>query len=109
MGINAGSFVSPIITGWLASTLTHTPLEQNYRSVFAAAGVGMVISFIWFWFGRRQLKGIGRPPANTNAKRNLSYVFVYMLFATPIVYFLLARLGANALAWILGVLFLALA
>ncbi|MGH8123557.1 MAG: peptide MFS transporter [Rudaea sp.] len=109
IGINAGSFVSPIITGWLASTLTHTPIEQNYKAVFAAAGVGMILSFFWFWFGRRQLQGIGRPPANSNEKRNLSYVFAYMLLATPVVYLLLAKLGAGALGWILGVLFLALA
>jgi POT family proton-dependent oligopeptide transporter len=110
MGINAGAFVSPLITGWLASTLTDTPLEQNYRSVFAAAGIGMILSFFWFWFGRRGLHGIGRPPQNgVNAKRNLGIVFGYMVLATPVVYFCLSTLGADALAWILGVLFAALA
>ncbi len=109
MGINAGSFFSPIITGWLASTLTHTPLEQNYKAVFAAAGVGMIFSFFWFWFGRRRLQGIGWPPVASNEKRNLTYVFAYMLLATPVVYLLLAKLGAGALAWVLGVLFVALA
>ena len=109
MGINAGSFVSPIITGWLASTLTNTPIEQNYKAVFAAAGVGMILSFFWFWFGRRQLHDIGRPPANSNEKRNLAYVFAYMLLAAPVVYLLLAKLGATAVGWILGVLFVALA
>ena len=63
MGINAGSFFSPLLTGWLASVVTDTPLQQNYKVVFAAAGVGMVLSYLWFWFGRRQLQGIGRPPA----------------------------------------------
>ena len=33
-----------------------------YKVVFIAAGVGMLISLVWFWFGRRGLEGIGRPP-----------------------------------------------
>ncbi|MBS0225487.1 MAG: peptide MFS transporter [Proteobacteria bacterium] len=109
MGINLGSFLSPIITGWLASKLTNTPLEQNYRAVFAAAGIGMVLSYFWFWFGRRGLKGIGSPPANSNGKRNLGIVVAYMVLATPVVYFCLSALGATALAWVLSALFVVLA
>ncbi|HEY0178028.1 MAG TPA: oligopeptide:H+ symporter [Dokdonella sp.] len=108
MGINAGGFVSPIVTGWLASVVTATPLEQNYRVVFAASGVGMILSFVWFWFGRRQLGAIGRaPPAH--ARRNLGYVAAGIVVAVPLVYLLLAELGAAALAWILGLLFVGLA
>ena len=109
MGINAGAFVSPLITGWLASVITATPLQQNYKVVFAAAGVGMILSFIWFWFGRRQLLGIGRPPSGADGKRNLAYVAALVLVAVPLVYLLLAKLGASALAWILGALFVGLA
>ena len=109
MGINAGSFFSPILTGWLASRLTDTPMQQNYKVVFAAAGVGMVLSYIWFWFGRRQLRGIGKPPEQTNQSRNLLYVAAYAVVAVPVFYLLLAKLGANALAWILGLLFIGLA
>jgi POT family proton-dependent oligopeptide transporter len=53
MGINAGSFISPLLTGWLASVITDTPMQQNYKIVFASAGVGMILSFLWFWFGRQ--------------------------------------------------------
>jgi POT family proton-dependent oligopeptide transporter len=45
MGINAGSFISPLLTGWLASVITDTPMQQNYKVVFASAGVGMILSF----------------------------------------------------------------
>ena len=36
-----------------------------YKAVFIATGIGMLISFFWFWFGRRSLGEIGRPPAGT--------------------------------------------
>jgi proton-dependent oligopeptide transporter, POT family len=109
MGINAGSFFSPIITGWLASVITDTPMVQNYKVVFASAGVGMVLSYIWFWFGRRQLHGIGRAPAQIDGKRSSGMVAAYIVVAVPIFYLLLAKLGATALAWILGVMFIILA
>ena len=38
-----------------------------YKVVFIASGIGMLISLVWFWFGRRQLQGIGRPPAGAKA------------------------------------------
>jgi POT family proton-dependent oligopeptide transporter len=108
MGINAGSFFSPLLTGWLASVITDTPLQQNYKVVFATTGVGMILSFLWFWFGRRQLKGIGRPPADMPAVRNLGIVLVGAAILVPITYFLLAELGADVLAWVLGAMFVAL-
>ncbi len=109
MGINAGSFFSPLLTGWLASVITDTPLQQNYKVVFACTGVGMIMSFIWFWFGRRQLQGIGRPPVDNSPKRNFGIVLVGAAIMVPIVYLLLAKLGADVLAWVLGIMFLALA
>jgi POT family proton-dependent oligopeptide transporter len=109
MGINAGSFISPLLTGWLASVITDTPLQQNYKIVFASAGIGMVLSFLWFWFGRRQLRGIGRPPADVPAPRNLGIVLVGAAVLVPIVYVLLAKLGADVLAWVLGAMFVGLA
>ena len=109
MGINAGSFISPLLTGWLASVITDTPLQQNYKVVFACAGIGMVLSFLWFWFGRRQLHGIGRPPAESPGSRNLGIVLLGALILVPIVYVLLAKLGADVLAWVLGMLFVGLA
>jgi POT family proton-dependent oligopeptide transporter len=109
MGINAGSFFSPLITAWLASVITDTPMQQNYKVVFAAAGVGMILSFLWFWFGRRQLKGIGSPPAAAASTRSVGLVVLYLVVGVPLTYSLIAQLGADSLAWILGLLFVALA
>ena len=109
MGINAGALVAPILTGWLASVITDTPMEQNYKVVFAATGVGMIISFLWFWFGRAQLKGIGEPPADRNGKTSLMWVILGCVVAVPLVYLLIAKVGASVLAWVLGALFIGLA
>jgi POT family proton-dependent oligopeptide transporter len=32
MGINMGGFLAPLVTGWLASVLTDTPLQDNYKA-----------------------------------------------------------------------------
>ncbi|MGN6519022.1 MAG: peptide MFS transporter [Dokdonella sp.] len=109
MGINLGGFLSPLVTGWLASVITDTPLQQNYKVVFLASGIGMILSFIWFWIGRRQLKGIGRPPADVPQARGIGIVLGCAAIGVPLVYFLLSKLGATALIVILGVLFIGLA
>ena len=109
MGINAGALVAPLLTGWLASVITDTPMEQNYKVVFAATGVGMIVSFLWFWFGRAQLKGIGEPPVERNGTTSLLTVVVGALISVPLVYLLIAKAGATVLAWILAVLFIGLA
>ncbi|MGB0134868.1 peptide MFS transporter [Dokdonella sp.] len=109
MGINAGALVAPLITGWLASVITDTPMQQNYKVVFAATGVGMIISFLWFWFGRAQLKGIGEPPADRNGTKSMLAVIVGSAIAVPIVYLLIDKVGAEALAWVLAAMFVGLA
>ncbi|MCK9366200.1 MAG: oligopeptide:H+ symporter [Metallibacterium scheffleri] len=109
MGINLGALVSPLLTGWLASSISGTPLAQNYKAVFIAAGAGMVISTLWFWFGRRRLQGIGAPPPARHGGAMLAWVVLGCIVAVPIVYLLMARVGAGVLAWILGALFVALA
>ncbi len=88
MGINAGAFVAPLITGWLASQVFGTPIEQNYKAVFICTGVGMIVSFLWFWFGRRQLGEIGRPPQGKGIGQVLM-VLVGALVCAPIIYVLL--------------------
>jgi POT family proton-dependent oligopeptide transporter len=90
MGINAGALVSPLLTGWLASVITDTPMVQNYKVVFATTGIGMVISTVWFWFGRRQLGDIGRPPAGREDKKTVLAVFAGAIAAVPVVYVLMA-------------------
>ena len=70
MGINAGALIAPILTGWLAEHVhRHAACTQNYKVVFVAAGVGMLISLVWFWFGRRQLGAIGRPAPRNRQPR----------------------------------------
>ena len=99
MGINAGALVSPVVTSWLASVITDTPLVQNYKAVFIATGIGMILSFVWFWFGRRQLQGIGEPPRDASHTRNLFIVLISAAIAVPLAYVLLAKLGATVLFW----------
>ncbi len=105
MGINAGALVAPLLTGWLAEQVFGTPQLQNYKAVFAGAGVGMLISLLWFWFGRRRLLGIGRPPPGAESRQRVVYVALAALLAIPVVYLLMARVGATGLAWLLGILF----
>jgi POT family proton-dependent oligopeptide transporter len=109
MGINAGALVAPLLTGWLASVITDTPMEQNYKVVFAATGVGMIISFLWFWFGRKQLKGIGEAPPERNGGSSMAWVIGGAALAVPVVYLLIDKAGATVLAWVLGLLFIGLA
>lgn len=109
MGINAGAMVSPIITQWLASTLTDTPMMDNYKAVFGAAGVGMLISYVWFYIGRRQLKGIGTVEKTPLRTKNLVTVVLGAVASIVPVYILMTYAGAQVLAWILFVLFVGLA
>jgi len=90
MGINSGALVSPLITGWLASVITDTPMVQNYKVVFAATGVGMLISTLWFWFGRRQLGTIGLPPADRDPGKTLLIVTLGTILSVPVLYFFMA-------------------
>jgi POT family proton-dependent oligopeptide transporter len=105
MGINAGALVAPLLTGWLASQVFGTPMQENYKAVFAATGVGMVLSLVWFYLGRRQLQGIGLPPADRSPGKSLFGVIVGVILAVPLVYLLMAKVGAVALAYGLGALF----
>ncbi|HVV95729.1 MAG TPA: peptide MFS transporter [Rhodanobacteraceae bacterium] len=107
MGINLGAFVAPILTGILANEVFGSETMPAYKVVFIASGVGMLLSFFWFWFGRRQLGEIGRPPAENPGRQNVFYVLIGALIAIPVMYSLLA-MGADVLAWILGVMFIGL-
>ncbi len=109
MGINAGALVSPLLTGWLASVITDTPMVQNYKVVFATTGIGMLISLVWFWFGRRELGGIGRPPAGREGVGNVGMVLVGAAIAVPIVYYAMSAVGATGLQWTLGVMLVVVA
>ena len=107
MGINAGAFLAPILTGVLANRIFGTEAMPDYKYVFIASGIGMLISLVWFWIGRRQLQGVGSPPPGTESNARVLWVFLGSLAAIPVVYFLLS-VDAAVLGWILGVMFLAL-
>jgi POT family proton-dependent oligopeptide transporter len=106
MGINAGAFFAPILTGILAQKYGG-PDTPAYKAVFMAAGVGMLISTVWFWFGRRQLRGIGRPPAGAEGKGRVLAVVVGCAVAIPVVYALMS-VNASIVAWILTAMFVVL-
>ena len=108
MGINLGAFVSPIVTQWLAERIFGTQAMPSYQYVFIASGVGMLLSLLWFHFGRRQLRGIGAPLSEAPGMQRVGYVAVGSLLAIPVAY-LLFTLGAATLQWTLSVLFVGLA
>lgn len=109
MGINVGSLTAPLLTGWLASRFTDTPMQQNYKLVFGAAGVGMLVSLFWFWFGRRGLLGVGRPAAEAASRMRVVWVLLGVIAAVPLVCLLLTFVDANGLQWMLGLLFVGVA
>jgi POT family proton-dependent oligopeptide transporter len=106
MGINAGALIAPILTSYLAEQVFGTPQQDNYHVVFAASGVGMLISLVWFWIGRRQLGGVGRPAPEIASKVRVLYVAIGVLVAIPLVYLLMDHAGAVVIQWLLTLLFL---
>ncbi len=100
MGINLGAMIAPVITQQLAQKVFGTDAMPAYTVVFIAAGVGMILSLIWFWFGRSQLKGIGLPPPEYTNLSRVSMVAVGAIAAIPLFYFLLT-IDASMLQWIL--------
>nr|WP_315217998.1 oligopeptide:H+ symporter [uncultured Duganella sp.] len=108
MGINSGAMVAPVLTEWLATAIFGTNGMPAYKVVFMSAGVGMLVSLVWFFIGRRNLKGIGATDAQTGDPKRLLYVIVGSLCVIPVVYMLLAA-GAKSLQGVLTVLFILLA
>jgi POT family proton-dependent oligopeptide transporter len=107
MGINAGAFVSPLLTSWLAQSVFGSEAMPAYKYVFLTAGVGMIISLVWFFIGRRQLKGIGAPLPDQQSSARVLYVVLGAIAAVPVVYALLAVGGKN-LQWVLTAMFIGL-
>jgi POT family proton-dependent oligopeptide transporter len=107
MGINAGAFIAPILTGFLADNVFGTTETPTYKVVFITAAIGMLVSMVWFWFGRRQLQGIGRPPEGDGGRHKVLYVGFGAVLAIPVIYFLLA-VGAATLQWVLSAMFVLL-
>ena len=108
MGINVGGFTAPIITQLLAENVFGTTGMPSYKVVFIASGIGMLLSLVWFYFGRAQLKGIGAPLPEAPGRERVFYVIIGAIVVIPVAYFLLA-LGAETLQWVLTAMFTALA
>jgi POT family proton-dependent oligopeptide transporter len=108
MGINLGAMLAPLLTGWLAERmLGGTSDMPAYKVVFIASGIGMLVSLVWFWFGRSQLKGVGDPPAGAEGMGRVAMTAIGALVAIPGIYFLLS-MGASALQWVLTAMFVGL-
>lgn len=101
MGINIGAMIAPVVTGYLARKVFGTDDSPMYQVVFICAGIGMLISLIWFWLGRHQLKGIGAPlPSQEGIGRVGLVALVGVVVAIPTFYFLLT-INAKTLQGIL--------
>ncbi len=108
MGINLGAMISPVLTGWLASKYFGSDAMPDYKVVFIASGIGMLLSLVWFWFGRRQLAGIGRPPVGGENKLRVLYTLLGALVAIPAIYFLLTIDAKTLNWWVLAPMFVLL-
>ena len=108
MGINAGAFLAPLLTGWLASNVFGTADTPMYKIVFITSGIGMLVSLVWFYLGRGQLQGIGAPPPGGESMSRVLITAVGAVVAIPVFYLLLA-VGAKMLQTVLTVMFLGLA
>ncbi len=90
MGINLGAMIAPIVTQMLAQQIFGTDAMPAYKMVFISAAIGMVLSLVWFWFGRHQLKGIGLPPPEqAGMSRVLMVLAIGAFIGIPLFYFLL--------------------
>jgi POT family proton-dependent oligopeptide transporter len=67
----------------------------------------MLVSLVWFWFGRRQLRGVGAPPVGGESPGRVLIVVLGAIAVIPVIYFLFS-VGANALQTVLTVMFLSL-
>jgi len=108
MGINAGALIAPVLTGYLAEQVFGTSAMPAYKYVFIASGVGMLVSLVWFWFGRRQLESIGLPIPGREGMQMVAYTAIGCVLAIPVTWFLLAQLGATALQYVLTAMFVGL-
>lgn len=105
MGINAGAFFAPLLTGWLANYLFGGTVERpNYSVVFATAGVGMLLGLAWFIFCRRQLEGVGKPPPGKEGLAPLAAVAGGGLLMIPLIYLMMR--ASDILTAILVALFI---
>ena len=107
MGINAGAFVAPLLTGWLAQLMVGADGTPAYKYVFIVSGIGMLISTVWFYVGRGQLLGVGGHAPGAGSMGRVALVVLAAIVMIPVVYFLLSVGGTN-LQYVLTAMFVAL-
>ena len=73
MGINLGAFLAPIICGTLGE-------QVGWSYGFGAAGVGMLLACIWFYFEENKLEGQGMPPGRIGEIRLRGKDFINVIF-----------------------------
>ena len=105
MGINLGALLAPLVTQYLAKKIFGIEDMPAYKIVFISAGIGMLLSLVWFWFGRSQLKGIGLPAAHQTGLRNVSLVLLGGVVVGIPLFYALLTIDANLLQAILMALF----
>ena len=57
MGINIGAFFAPFITGYVGEVTATSPSWVQWRWGFMAAGIGMVISLVWYLVEQNRFLG----------------------------------------------------
>ncbi|MFI2486629.1 peptide MFS transporter [Promicromonospora kroppenstedtii] len=84
MGINIGSFFSPIIVGAVRAV-------WGYHAAFSVAAIGMGIALVFFVLGRKNLQGAGDivpNPVQPGERPALVRMFAIILGAVVVVYLL---------------------
>jgi proton-dependent oligopeptide transporter, POT family len=109
MGINAGAFFAPLVTGLIAAHYGYLKINSatlqstGLKTVFVVAGIGMVVSLLWFWLGRKSLGHVGRPPAGKESIASAMPVVAGAVLCVPLMYLMLGQ-GAW-LNYVLGSMF----
>ncbi|MBS0606483.1 MAG: peptide MFS transporter [Parachlamydiales bacterium] len=78
MGINIGSLIPPLITGWIVAT-------YGWHAGFLLAAIGMFIGLVTFLLGRKRLRTSGVMPAASPLRDNKESLTFYVLFYGGIV------------------------
>lgn len=78
MGINIGSLIPPLITGWIVAT-------YGWHAGFLLAAIGMLIGLVTFLLGRKRLRTSGVMPAASPLRDNKESLTFYVLFYGGIV------------------------
>ncbi len=78
MGINVGSLIPPLITGWIVAT-------YGWHAGFLLAAIGMFIGLVTFIIGKKRLRTSGVMPATSPLRDKRESLIFYLLFYGGIV------------------------